>query len=251
MSEVIKLHKLVGRASVVRRKFEENHFPTMTADRRNDTTEESVEVPAAVVENEMVNTVLMKRSTIEKNGQLRRTLEEEFQRGFDAGCKAVEKQFQEELESRVSEERKKTTLRVIVQLETLMANLQKEFLHLQTQSEQIVIRFSLAVAEQILRREVLIDNKVVLQQIKEGLRRVLGVDRIKVRVNPIDEAMVREHRAAIASGSDSIRDMVIEADEKVERGGCILESDSGNVDARISTQLKKIEATLLDKATVS
>jgi flagellar assembly protein FliH len=62
---------------------------------------------------------------------------------------------------------------------------------------------------------------------------------------------VREHRAAIASGSDSIRDMVIEADEKVERGGCILESDSGNVDARISTQLKKIEETLLDKATAS
>jgi len=98
-----------------------------------------------------------------------------------------------------------------------------------------------------LRREVILDDTVVLQQIKEGLRRVLGVDHIKVRVNPIDEAMVREHRAAVAMGSDSLRDMLIEADEKVERGGCILESDSGNVDVRLSTQLKRIEAALLEK----
>ena len=128
-----------------------------------------------------------------------------------------------------------------------MENIRKEFSNLQQRSEEIVIRFTLAVAEQILRREVILDNTVsVIQQIKEGLRRVLGVDHIKVRVNPIDEAMVREHRASVASGSDSLRDMLIEADEKVERGGCILESDSGNVDVRISTQLKKIESALLE-----
>ena len=128
--------------------------------------------------------------------------------------------------------------------------IRKEFSNLQQRSEEIVIRFTLAVAEQILRREVILDDTVVLQQIKEGLRRVLGVDHIKVRVNPVDEAMVREHRASIASGSDSLRDMLIEADEKVERGGCILESDSGNVDVRISTQMKKIEAALLEKTSM-
>lgn len=250
MSDGIKLHKPAGHVRVVRKQPDERTFPTMMPN-ANHTNDESVELPASLVEDEMVSTVLMKRNTIEKNETLRRALEEEYQRGFYAGSKAVEKKFQEEFESRVSEERKKTTLKVIVQLETLMSNLQKEFSHLQAKSEQIVIRFSLAVAEQILKREVLLDNKVVLQQIKEALRRVLGVDRIKVRVNPIDEGMLREHRAAIASGSDSIRDMVIEADEKVERGGCILESDSGNVDARISTQLKKIEEMLLNNSTVS
>ena len=138
------------------------------------------------------------------------------------------------------------TLKVIVQLESLMANIRKEFSNLQQKSEEIVVRFSIAVAEQILRREVLLDNTIVLQQIKEGLRRVLGVDHIKIRVNPVDEAMVREQRAAIASGSDSLHDMIIEADEKVERGGCILESDSGNVDVRISTQMKKIETAMFE-----
>jgi flagellar assembly protein FliH len=207
----------------------------------------SFETPGALVDDEMVSAILMKRNDVEGDGMIQRSLDREYKRGFDDGSKAAEKRLREDFEARVSDERKKTTLKVIVQLESLMENIRNEFSHLQQRSEEIVIRFTLAIAEQILRREVMLDDTVVLQQIKEGLRRVLGVDHIKVRVNPIDEAMVREHRAAVALGSDSLRDMLIEADEKVERGGCILESDSGNVDVRISTQMKRIEAALLEK----
>jgi len=207
----------------------------------------SFETPGALVDDEMVSAILMKRNDVEGDGMIQRSLDREYKRGFDDGSKAAEKRLREDFEARVSDERKKTTLKVIVQLESLMENIRSEFSLLQQRSEEIVIRFTLAIAEQILRREVILDDTVVLQQIKEGLRRVLGVDHIKVRVNPIDEAMVREHRAAVAMGSDSLRDMLIEADEKVERGGCILESDSGNVDVRLSTQLKRIEAALLEK----
>lgn len=245
MSEVIKLRRLVGSARLTRYEVTDIPFPELTP-RPEAEPMNSVETPAALVDEEMVSTVLMKRKTIEGDGMIQRSLDHEYQRGFDDGCKSVEKRLREEFETRVSDERKKTTFKVIVQLESLMENIRKEFSQMQQRSEEIVIRFTLAVAEQILRREVILDNTVVLQQIKEGLRRVLGVDNIKVRVNPVDEAMVREHRAAIASGSDSLRDMLIEADEKVERGGCILESDSGNVDVRISTQMKKIEAALLE-----
>lgn len=245
MSEIIKLHKPAGRARLTRQEVSELPFPQLTPNYEGIPMN-SLETPAAFVDEEMVSTVLMKRRAVDGDGMIQRSLDQEYKRGYEDGCKSVEKRMREEFESRVSDERKKTTLKVIVQLESLMGNIRKEFSNLQQKSEEIVIRFTLAVAEQILRREVILDNTVVLQQIKEGLRRVLGVDHIKVRVNPVDEAMVRDHRASVASGSDSLRDMLIEADEKVERGGCILESDSGNVDARISTQLKKIEAALLE-----
>lgn len=246
MSEVIKLHKPAGRARMIHQEVSELPFPELIPTGIGIPVN-SFETPGALVDDEMVSTILMKRSTVEGDGMIQRSLDREYKRGFEDGTREAEKMLREDFEARVSDERKKTTLRVIVQLESLMENIQKEYSHLQQRSEEIVIRFTLAIAEQILRREVKIDDTVVLQQIKEGLRRVLGVDHIKVRVNPIDEAMVREHRAAIASGSDSLRDMLIEADEKVERGGCILESDSGNVDVRLSTQLKRIEAVLLEK----
>ncbi|HTX18052.1 MAG TPA: FliH/SctL family protein [Bacteroidota bacterium] len=245
MSEIIKLRKRVGMVHVTQVEMADPPFPDLTPGPGRD-TEDARETPAAHVDEEMVSAVLMKRNSAETDALIQRSLEQEYKRGFDDGCKATDRRMREEIESRVSEERKKLTLKVIVQLESLMANIRKEFSNLQQKSEEIVLRFSLAVAEQILKREVLLDNTVVLQQIKEGLRRVLGVDHIKVRVNPIDEAMVREHRAAVASGSDSLQDMIIEGDEKVERGGCILESDSGNVDVRISTQMKKIETAMIE-----
>ena len=245
LSEIIKLHKPAGRARLTHQQLSSLVFPELTPDYAGESVN-SFETAAAHVDDEMVSTVLMKRKSVESDGMIQRSLEREYKRGFDDGSKGAEKRMREEFESRVSEERKKTTLKVIVQLETLMANIRTEFGNLQQRSEEIVIRFTLAVAAQILRREVILDDTVVLQQIKEGLRRVLGVDHIKVRVNPVDEAMVREHRASIASGSDSLHDMIIEADEKVERGGCILESESGNVDVRMSTQLKKIESSMLE-----
>ena len=231
---------------MIHQEVSESPFPNLSPN-ESGLPVNSVESPAALVDDEVVSTILMKRTAIEGDGMIQRSLEREYRRGHDDGFKEAERILRADFEARVSDERKKTTLKVIVQLESLMENIRNEFSNLQQKSEEIVIRFTLAIAEQILRREVILDDAVVLQQIKEGLRRVLGVDHIKVRVNPIDEAMVREHRAAVASGSDSLRDMLIEADEKVERGGCILESDSGNVDVRISTQLKRIEAALLEK----
>jgi flagellar assembly protein FliH len=52
----------------------------------------------------------------------------------------------------------------------------------------------------------------------------------------------------LSAYADSVKEIVIEADGKVERGGCIIESELGNIDARISTQFALIEEALLGLA---
>jgi len=190
---------------------------------------------------------VIKRDDMEKREQYRgRSFDEGYRQGWDAGIEEGRRVAQIDYETRLSEERQRSIIKALVQLETLMGSIKKEFTHLQSQSEEILMRFALGIAELVIKRQVRIDSTIVLAQIKEALRRVVGVEHIKVRVHPSDEAMVREQRASIMAHSDALRDIVIEGDEKVEPGGCILESDSGNVDARLSTQLKKIESTLLE-----
>jgi flagellar assembly protein FliH len=70
---------------------------------------------------------------------------------------------------------------------------------------------------------------------------------VKLRVHPDDESTLRQRRVEVSSAIDSLREVVIEADDKIERGGCIVESDSGNVDARLSTQLRSIELVLFEQ----
>ena len=110
--------------------------------------------------------------------------------------------------------------------------------------EQDAYRFALAVAERIVKREITLDESVVMRQIRDAIRRIIGVETITVRVHPDDETLVRSHRPALLSSSDSVREIIIEGDDTVERGGCILESATGNVDARIGSQLRQIESAL-------
>jgi flagellar assembly protein FliH len=114
----------------------------------------------------------------------------------------------------------------------------------QERLERDLFRFALAVAERIVRREVMMDDATILRQVKDAIRRVVGVESIRLRIHPQDEAVVRQHRPGIIASVDSLRDVVVEPDAAVEPGGCIIDSSSGNVDARISTQLQQIETAL-------
>lgn len=126
----------------------------------------------------------------------------------------------------------------------LMENLTRETGRLLGDLEKEAYRFAVAVAERIVKREIALDESVVMRQMREAVHRIVGVETITVRVHPADEAIVRSHRAALLSSSDSVREILIEGDETIERGGCILESASGNVDARIGSQLRQIESAL-------
>lgn len=118
-------------------------------------------------------------------------------------------------------------------------------------SEEAIVKFAFGIAERIIRREVSLDRSIVLSQIGESVRRVLGVERITIRVHPQDLAAVREQKSAIQANGDSIREIVVEADEGLEPGDSVLESDMGNIDARIATQLKQIENMLFEGRVVS
>lgn len=166
------------------------------------------------------------------------SLDQIFQQGFGQGQQEAEIRMRAEYEQTLTEERRKVGM--------LISSFEAQQKTYQQSLEQSTMKFGIAVAEIIIKREVSIDKGLVLQQVREALKRVVGVERIKLRVNPQDEFIVKENRAAVTEDSDSIRDIIIDLDETIEPGGCILESDSGNVDARLSTQLKKIEESLFE-----
>lgn len=169
-------------------------------------------------------------------------LQKGYDQGFAEGMRVAEERLRQDFEQRLNDERLRTGM--------LLANVQKQLDMLEQKSERTVVRLAIAIAEQIVKREMTVDKELVLRQIREALRRVMGVGHVRLRVNPVDEQMVRDHRAAMLGSSDSIREIVVEADEHIPPGGCILESDSGNVDARLATQLKKIETALFDEGSL-
>ena len=167
-------------------------------------------------------------------------LADAYARGVEEGQRIAETEFREALSRMRDEEHQR--------LSSLFAGIAGQMKALQRTVEQDAYRFALAVAERIIRRDVALLDDVVVTQIKEAMKRIVGVESIKLRVHPSDEGVVRAHRAVFMSSLDNLRDVVIETDDGMERGGCIIESASGNVDARISTQLRQIETSLFGAA---
>jgi flagellar assembly protein FliH len=111
-------------------------------------------------------------------------------------------------------------------------------------SEREVVRLSLEIARKIIKREVAIDEELILTLVKVALARVADQAMVTVRLNPKDYHSIERHHAAGISGSDvgtlteSIR---LVEDPLIARGGCIIETESGTIDARVEEQLREIE----------
>ena len=157
---------------------------------------------------------------------------EEYERGFAEARVQLESEMIARGEQKVAQ--------LSQNFEKLEQNFSKEFNLFRNKIEMMIPKLSIAIAEKIIKQQV-VASDVIIVQIREAVRRVVGVEKIRIRLNPLDETTIREHRGTITSGADSVRDIIIEVDEKIEQGGCIIESEMGNVDARISTQLKQIE----------
>lgn len=92
--------------------------------------------------------------------------------------------------------------------------------------------------------EGLSDKEVALAAVREALRRCKDRSRLLLRVAPGDLEMLNEMRASLLEGMNAGQVDII-ADERVELGGCVLESAAGNLDARLETQLQGLREILL------
>ncbi|MBV9269817.1 MAG: hypothetical protein JO165_01895 [Candidatus Eremiobacteraeota bacterium] len=64
-----------------------------------------------------------------------------------------------------------------------------------------------------------------------------------VRVNPADIETMRENRDRLMLFND-IQQMRVIEDQRVDRGGVVIETEAGTIDAKVSTQLREVRRLL-------
>ncbi len=110
--------------------------------------------------------------------------------------------------------------------------------------ERDVLKLSVKIAEKIIGREIETDENVRGEIIITALRQARQQEMMTVRVNHADLPLVEKMRERIdAFGRARFLDFV--ADQSIKEGGCLIESASGTIDARLETQLRVFEKALL------
>ncbi|WKC85223.1 flagellar assembly protein FliH [Borreliella lusitaniae] len=104
-----------------------------------------------------------------------------------------------------------------------------------------IISLVMQIAIKVIKRITDSQRDVVLENVDDALKRVKDKTQITIRVNLDDLDILRHKKSDFISRFDVIENLEIIEDPNIGKGGCIIETNFGEIDARISSQLDKIE----------
>jgi len=107
-------------------------------------------------------------------------------------------------------------------------------------AERGAVELALAIAEKVVSHEVSINRETLLSVLKGALEKVIDLEKIKIRINKSDLQFINEFGYQISGLTDNIKDVIIEGDDTISRGGCVIETGFGSIDARIESQLQAV-----------
>ena len=110
--------------------------------------------------------------------------------------------------------------------------------------EEEILDLVLATTRKVVQREINTQRDVILDVLRQAIAKTIDRERIRVRINPSDYDFVHAHKSDIVSTVDGVKDLVIEGDESVSRGGAVVDSDYGTIDARIERRFEAVEKAL-------
>ena len=111
-------------------------------------------------------------------------------------------------------------------------------------SENELVKLALVVSRSIIHQELTLSKEVVLNTIKSVLRNTVGIGRLKIRISPLDIDFIRRNNTDILRSIDGLKSITLEEDTSIIRGGCVIETDFGDIDARIENQIEELDRVL-------
>ena len=176
--------------------------------------------------------VAAKRSAIESREQGR---QEGIKEGEKQGREAAEKKFNAEVAKL-----KDQTAKYFKQVEQS----KNDMLH---GIEHILLKFCMELTKKIVANEAATNPDIVLSIIKKSLSLIADREKILIRVAPGDLEIASDAKDFLSTVTERLENVQFETDDRIQKGGCIIESNSGMVDARLGVQLEEIEQ-LVEKA---
>ncbi len=142
-----------------------------------------------------------------------------------------------------------------LELTQSIAALSEEKAKIVRQAKPEVLKLALAIAHQLVKSEISLNQAVTLNIVSEAIEKVTDNTKVIIRVNRADVEFLKMNHDRIAQQLGDVKSLVIQEDGRIETGGCIIETNLGYIDATIQTKFDAIKqvimATLEDEETVA
>jgi len=111
-----------------------------------------------------------------------------------------------------------------------------------SQAETDLVQLAMQIAKKIVRREVTIDREIAFTLVKVSLNKLHNRSVATVHLNPEDLAFVEAHREACEFRGS----LELVEDRSISVGGCLVHTETGDIDARIESQFDEIARGLFE-----
>ncbi len=118
------------------------------------------------------------------------------------------------------------------------------------EAESQLIDLVLLISQKVVK--VISDNQknVVINNVVQALRKLKSRGNVAIHVNLADLELTTDNVNNFISMVENVQSISVLEDTTVDRGGCVIETDFGQIDARVSSQLKEIEESILELAPI-
>jgi flagellar assembly protein FliH len=153
---------------------------------------------------------------------------------------AAEKNLQARIETQVKQQMH-TALPAFEQLLQGLAAVRFEWLGAW---EKNAVQLAVAIAEKVIRRELAQQPNITVALVREALELATGSQAVKVYLSPQDHAALGSQIQSLANQIAQLAPAEILPSEAVAPGGCLVQTEYGEIDQRIESQLARIEEEL-------
>ena len=122
-------------------------------------------------------------------------------------------------------------------LQTAVAAAHEEHIAAADQLEIHSVELALFLAEKVVGGAIAVEPDRVIEAVRGSLRGIVERERVTVLVHPEDLELVREAMDEMRATLGGIEHCEVQAERRVGRGGAIVRTQDGDVDARVETKL--------------
>lgn len=174
------------------------------------------------------------RIIAEAQAERDKIINESKKQGYDTGYEAGYQDGQKEAE------------RLVERMHNILDAVMKRREEILSETEYQIVELVVLMARKVVK--IISENQktVIMNNVLQALKKVKGRGDVTIRVNLADAKLTTEHIQDFIDRVEAVKGITVVEDTTVEKGGCIVETDFGAIDARISSQLTELEQKIME-----
>lgn len=156
---------------------------------------------------------------------------------YESGFRAAEIKYKKVYKQKYHE--------TLQNLHNIFDALQGQQISIMEEHEQSILQLTIDIAQKIIVSELQTSPELILNILKKSMNLLSEKSNLRIYVNPQDWGLIKENISSLDLQLENPKDIEIISSNRLQPGGCRIESNAGSINADIKSQLNEIANQLL------